>query len=114
MRLSAGWTHDSGRERGREESVRRGSRPARRASARAQRGAQSRGKSRESLRRCPNAEYTEFVYKVDGYYAPQSDAGLRFDDPDLAITWPVEPRIATVSDKDAKLPLFRDFTSPFD
>ena len=57
---------------------------------------------------------TEFVYKVDGYYAPSSDAGLRFDDPDLAITWPVDSAHVTVSDKDAKLPAFRDFVSPFE
>ena len=57
---------------------------------------------------------TEFVYKVDGYYAPASDAGLRFDDPDLAISWPVDAKSATVSDKDGRLPSFRDFQSPFE
>ncbi|MBY0611633.1 MAG: dTDP-4-dehydrorhamnose 3,5-epimerase [Beijerinckiaceae bacterium] len=56
---------------------------------------------------------TEFVYKVDGYYAPECDAGLRYDDPDLGIAWPVPEGGATVSDKDAKLPFFRDFQSPF-
>jgi len=56
---------------------------------------------------------TEFVYKVDGYYAPESDAGLRFDDPDLAIDWPVDRAGVTVSEKDSSLPFLRDFDTPF-
>ncbi len=56
---------------------------------------------------------TEFVYKVDGYYTPHSEAGLRFDDPDLAIDWPVTSADALLSAKDASLPAFRDFHSPF-
>ena len=29
-----------------------------------------------------------FTYKVDNPYAPQCDAGIRWDDPDLNIQWP--------------------------
>jgi len=42
-------------------------------------------------------------YMVSAFYAPQSEGGLRFDDPRLAIKWP-RP-VADVSDKDAKWPL---------
>ncbi|MHB1664289.1 MAG: dTDP-4-dehydrorhamnose 3,5-epimerase family protein [bacterium] len=28
-----------------------------------------------------------FSYKVDNFYAPQCDRGIRFDDPDIAINW---------------------------
>lgn len=54
---------------------------------------------------------TEFQYKVDAYYAPDLEAGIAWDDPDLNITWPA---IAPVlSDKDRHLPRLRDFRSPF-
>lgn len=46
------------------------------------------------------------AYKVDGYYAPQSDAGVLWCDPDLAIDWGIEPAGAILSAKDAALPLF--------
>lgn len=56
---------------------------------------------------------TEVAYKVDGYYSPSCDAGLRWDDPDLAIDWPVTKSDVVCSDKDAKLPLFSTFETPF-
>ena len=54
---------------------------------------------------------TEFQYKVDGFYAPEHDGGLRWDDPDIGIPWPVDEPI--LSDKDKRLPLMKDFDSPF-
>lgn len=57
---------------------------------------------------------TEFVYKVTDLYAPQSDSGLAFDDPDLAIAWPFAPEKLTLSDKDRVQQRFRDFQSPFE
>ena len=56
---------------------------------------------------------TEVAYKTDKFYAPACDAGIRWNDPDLDIAWPVDPADVTVSDKDAKLPGFRTFASPF-
>lgn len=46
------------------------------------------------------------VYHIDVPYAPTHAAGVRFDDPDLAITWPAEPRI--VADKDRAWPQLKD------
>lgn len=56
---------------------------------------------------------TEVAYKVDSFYAPSWDAGLRWDDPDLAIPWPVQRADAVISEKDAGLPFFKAFVSPF-
>ena len=41
-----------------------------------------------------------FTYKVDNPYAPQSEASIRFDDPDLAIQWPIDPKDVLTSAKD--------------
>lgn len=54
---------------------------------------------------------TEFMYKVDNFYAPESDSGLIWNDPDLNIDWPVKNPV--LSEKDAKLQKFKDFNSPF-
>lgn len=62
---------------------------------------------------CTLEPATIVAYKVDGYYAPACDSGLRWDDPDLGIPWPVDPATAIVSDKDAKLGSFSAFSSPF-
>jgi len=56
---------------------------------------------------------TEVSYKVDGFYAKASDGAVRFDDPDLAIDWGIDPARAVLSDKDAAAPSWRDFRSPF-
>jgi dTDP-4-dehydrorhamnose 3,5-epimerase len=56
---------------------------------------------------------TEVTYKCDAYYAPAHDAGINFADPSIAVEWPVTADKAIVSDKDAKLPLFAAFASPF-
>lgn len=62
---------------------------------------------------CTLEPETEVAYKVDGFYAPDCDAGLAWDDPTLAIDWPISPHEAILSDKDRTLPAFKDFVSPF-
>jgi dTDP-4-dehydrorhamnose 3,5-epimerase len=56
---------------------------------------------------------TEVAYKVDDYYAPDCERGLIWNDPTLAIHWPVTAAEALLSDKDRQLPRFADFASPF-
>jgi dTDP-4-dehydrorhamnose 3,5-epimerase len=53
----------------------------------------------------------DVLYKVTDYYAPQAEAGLRWDDPALGIAWPgIE---AFINDRDAAWPALADFDSPF-
>jgi dTDP-4-dehydrorhamnose 3,5-epimerase len=54
---------------------------------------------------------TEFLYKVDAPFSPQSDAGILWNDPDLGISWPVAEPV--LSPKDRLLPRLKDFDSPF-
>ena len=49
-----------------------------------------------------------FTYKVDNPYAPQCDAGIRWNDPDLGIEWPIDPVKVQTSEKDLKQPLLKD------
>lgn len=51
---------------------------------------------------------TEVLYKVDACYAPSHDHGIRWDDPDLAIPWPLGDSRPVLSPKDAALPWLRD------
>ena len=56
---------------------------------------------------------TEVMYKVDDFYAPETDAGIFWADPDLAINWPVRVDQAHLSPKDLGLPRLKDIESPF-
>ena len=49
-----------------------------------------------------------FTYKVDNVYAPQADAGIRWNDPELGIEWPIDPKEVLTSEKDLKQPLLKD------
>ena len=54
-----------------------------------------------------------FAYKVDNTYAPDHDAGIRWNDKELSIKWGIEDSDVLVSVKDLKLPLFSEVESPF-
>lgn len=50
-------------------------------------------------------------YKCSNYYNKASEQGIRWDDPDIGIDWPIADPI--ISEKDSILPLLKDFASPF-
>lgn len=52
--------------------------------------------------------FATILYKCDAYYHPESESGIRFDDPELAIDWKIEKGEAIVSDKDRDLPALKD------
>lgn len=50
--------------------------------------------------------FAEVFYKCDAYYHRQSEAGIRYNDPSLAIDWKIPAGDALVSEKDARQPAF--------
>lgn len=52
---------------------------------------------------CTLEDDTEVAYKVTDYYSAEHDTGVAFDDPALAIAWPVNAAEAILSDKDRGL-----------
>ncbi|NMW21362.1 MAG: dTDP-4-dehydrorhamnose 3,5-epimerase [Chlorobiaceae bacterium] len=56
-----------------------------------------------------------FAYKCDNYYTPSHDAGLLWNDPDLALEWQIPEESIRVSGKDALQPSFGTVESfPYD
>lgn len=41
-----------------------------------------------------------FTYKVDNVYAPQAEAGIRWNDETIAVEWPIDPKDVVTSEKD--------------
>ncbi len=56
---------------------------------------------------------SEVIYKVTSYYSRGHDLGLAWDDPALAIPWPVAPGRAILSDKDRRHPTLKDLPAYF-
>lgn len=56
-------------------------------------------------------EDTIFTYKCTDRYCPEAEQGIRWDDADLAITWPLDRAGGKLilSEKDAKLPSLADY-----
>ena len=54
------------------------------------------------------SEEAVFTYKVDNNYEPEAEAGVRWDDPALGIDWPLDDIEVLTSDKDFRLPMFKD------
>ena len=50
-----------------------------------------------------------FMYKCDNYYNAEADAGIAFDDNALRIDWQIDLSKAIISEKDKKLPTFKEF-----
>ena len=62
---------------------------------------------------CTLTPETEVTYKVTGFYAPQDEFTVLWNDPDLGIPWPVAPDAARLSEKDRSAPRLRDLPAVF-
>jgi len=58
------------------------------------------------------ADDTYVHYKCSGMHTPDTERALLYNDPDVAIQWPLEPTI--ISDKDAKAPRLAEAETNFD
>ncbi len=56
---------------------------------------------------------TEVVYKVSAPYSRPHDRSIRFDDPDIAIDWPVPATDMVLSAKDEAAPFLADLETGF-
>ena len=59
------------------------------------------------------SEMAEVLYKCDEYYHKQSEAGIIYNDPVLAIDWQIAPGKELVSDKDKIQPSFDAYAGEF-
>jgi dTDP-4-dehydrorhamnose 3,5-epimerase len=56
------------------------------------------------------SEYAELVYKATEYYAPTLERGILWNDPDLAIDWPLDGKTPILSGKDGAGMTFAEAT----
>jgi dTDP-4-dehydrorhamnose 3,5-epimerase len=57
---------------------------------------------------CVLSEVADFVYKCTNYYDPATEAGIRFDDPQVGIAWPLPGPELLYSQRDRDAPLLAD------
>ena len=62
---------------------------------------------------CTLEPNTEILYKVDAPYDRETDGGIAWDDPDLAIDWPSVAELAVLSAKDRSAPRLTEIAPPF-
>ena len=59
------------------------------------------------------SDYAEFAYKCTDFYHPNDEGGLKWDDPEIGIEWPMPEGITkkdlTISDKDQKWSGIKEF-----
>ncbi len=52
---------------------------------------------------------TVMLYQCDGKYDPETDTGIRFDDPEIGIEWLVDEKVAIHSGRDLTLGSFQEY-----
>lgn len=60
------------------------------------------------------SEHAVFQYKCDAYYAPESEAGIAWDDPALGICWQIAREQVILSAKDRERPTLAEAPVDFD
>lgn len=57
---------------------------------------------------CVTSDSADVIYKVSAYYSPEHDRGIRWNDPEIGIDWPLAGAQPLLSGKDTTAPLLRD------
>jgi dTDP-4-dehydrorhamnose 3,5-epimerase len=57
---------------------------------------------------CVVSDIADVMYKQSNYYADATERGIAFNDPDVAIAWPLRPDELIPSQRDSTAPLLRD------
>lgn len=63
---------------------------------------------------CVLSEEAVFQYKCDDFYHPEAEGGIAWDDPDIAVQWPLLSEDISLSERDKHHPSFKEFISPFE
>ncbi len=59
------------------------------------------------------SETAVVLYKCDEFYAPDFEAGIRFDDPEIGIDWKLDPEDMILSERDLAMPSMKEATMNF-
>ncbi len=60
------------------------------------------------------SDYAEFVYKCTDFYHPNDEGGIRWNDPDIGVKWPLLEGVKlNLSEKDTKWEGIRAFTEKY-
>jgi dTDP-4-dehydrorhamnose 3,5-epimerase len=60
---------------------------------------------------CVLSDVADVMYKQSNYYADATERGIAYNDPDVAISWPLSVEELIPSDRDATAPRLRDIES---
>jgi dTDP-4-dehydrorhamnose 3,5-epimerase len=65
---------------------------------------------------CVLSDVADVIYKQTAYYDPELERGIAWNDPDVAIDWPLPEGELTISERDAAAPLLRELADelPFE
>jgi dTDP-4-dehydrorhamnose 3,5-epimerase len=65
---------------------------------------------------CVLSEVADVIYRQTAYYDPQLERGIAWNDPDVAIDWPLAPDELIVSERDSAAPPLRELADelPFE
>jgi dTDP-4-dehydrorhamnose 3,5-epimerase len=65
---------------------------------------------------CVLSDVADVIYKQTAYYDPQLERGIAWNDPDVAIDWPLPADELIVSERDSAAPLLRELADelPFE
>jgi dTDP-4-dehydrorhamnose 3,5-epimerase len=57
------------------------------------------------------SEEADVVYKLSSYYSPDSEAGIRWDDPEIGIEWPLDGAAPELSERDRTAPTLAELAA---